>query len=136
MIEVAVAHDQALHFRAVDAHDVHVVHQRVGRVTKIEHEMARVGADLRFQRERQPPLVVQRFAVIRLRNKAAASHLHPFVAAGSRRVVGAVGDDADGETVHRGHAEFRRLGRQRIADAHLREHSGRAEYELAAIQIQ
>ena len=45
VIVVAVAHDKTLHFRAVDAHHFHVVHQRVRRVTEIEQQVARVGAD-------------------------------------------------------------------------------------------
>jgi len=135
MIVVAVARDQSLHLRAVDADDLHVVEQRVLRVAEIEHQVARVRTDARFERERQAPFVVQRLAEVRRRENAGALRLDPLRIAHAGRVVAAVGDHADRQAVDRRHAQFRRLGERARHEAGLDRKCRRSEDEITAAQV-
>ena len=98
MVEVAVTQDQTLHFRIVDAEDLHVVGERIGGVAIVEQQIARFTALARFEREREPPLVVQRFSEIGGPD-AGALDLDPFRLWKLRRVVAAVGHHFDDQTV-------------------------------------
>ena len=52
MVEVPVAQYQSLHLGEVDAHDLQVVDQRVGRVAEVQQQVARLGPGLGLQRQR------------------------------------------------------------------------------------
>ena len=59
MIVVPVADDQRLDLRRIDADQLHVVEQRFGRIAEVEHDRALLRGALRFQKQRQAPLVVE-----------------------------------------------------------------------------
>ena len=62
MVDMTVADDQRLHLARVDPQQPDVVDQRRGRVAEVEHDRALLLVALRFQEERQSPLVVQNVA--------------------------------------------------------------------------
>ncbi len=60
MIEMAVAQDQRVDLLHVDAEQVHVPGQHLGRPAIVEQEGARLAATLGFKKQRQAPFAVQR----------------------------------------------------------------------------
>ena len=62
MVNMTVAHDQRPHLAWVDPQQPDVVDQRGGRVAEVQHDRALLLVALRFQKERQSPLVMQNVA--------------------------------------------------------------------------
>lgn len=106
MIVVAVADDQPVELCRIDADQLHVVEQHLGRVAVVEHQRALVSRGLGFQPQRQPPLVVQRFPEIGAarwgRDRYAVGLLGP-----EEHIVTAVDQDTDRELVDRRHLDRR-----------------------------
>src|SRR5205823_899648 len=59
MVVMPMTDDQRPDRRWVDAQDLHVVEQRLGRVTEIDHRPLRLAAEAGFDEKREAPLVVE-----------------------------------------------------------------------------
>ena len=94
VVNVAVADDQRLDLARIDLQELDVVDQRRGRVAEVEHDGALLLLALRFQEQRQAPLIVQDVAGIgaAARPRAPrARHRSPCCRAGIDRAPGRSG---------------------------------------------
>ncbi len=64
MIEMAMADDQRIGLGGIGFEDADIVEQCIRAVTEIEKDRALFGSALRFQIERQAPLIVQHLTII------------------------------------------------------------------------
>jgi len=108
MIEVPVAHDQRADLRRIHLQDFDVVEERVRAVAEIEERGALVVALLGFEQQRKAPLVMQRAAIIFRSTCTDRRHAVHFLTA-QENVVGAVEQNPDGQLVHHGRRNRRRV---------------------------
>src|SRR5262249_16166793 len=92
MVEVAVADDQGLNLLRVGADKINVVVKRFGGISEVNHHSVLFGVALRFNIQRQAPLIVQRPTIVGLargRFNLDAFHLTWT----QEQIVGAVNKD-------------------------------------------
>src|ERR1700731_1812965 len=133
VIEMTMTEDQCVYLARIDLEDIDVVEERIRAVAVIEHEIAVLGAALRFEEERQAPLIVQRPAKIR----RAWSGLHRHAVNLARPevpVLAAVDEDVHRQLVHHGWLDRRCARKLAAAETSSRGHAcecGRSLQELS-----
>ena len=104
MIVMAVADDQRVEFRRIDADQFHVVQQHFGRIAVVQHQRALASRGLQFQPQRQAPFIMQRLAEIgasrRRRDRDAIGLL-----GAEELVVAGIDQHPDRQFVHRRHRD-------------------------------
>ena len=109
MIVMAVADDQRIEFRGIDADQLHVVDEDVGRVAVVQHQRALAARGLRFQPQRQAPFIVQGFAEIGAARQWDDRYAIGLLGA-EELIEAAIDQHADRELVDRRHLDRRGAG--------------------------
>ena len=99
MVIVSMADNQSIDLAGIDAEQLSIVEERGRRVAEIEHDVTLFVAALRFDEQRQAPLVVDGAAIVGFARRSL--YLDALHLPGTKeQVVGAIDHDADRHAVH------------------------------------